>query len=294
MARRRMIWDNFLIDRDINSVSVPAQLLFVRMIVKTDDYGIIPADVYTMEKSLNLPRTIMRKLDEHIRELTDQQLITGFVYDGKPYFSLKRDRFDEYQAYLINKRTRSECLRLPSEVMESEAWLKIISNKMDSEGLPRSPVKPLKEHFDANTLQIPQSLASRPDFMRLWRDWLAERAGRRLKNTERALTEQLAFLSKQPDPAECLRRAIAGEWQGLHELTTSRSVARVSTVKPPVVGPSMVSAGIHRSAFEAFLIGRGKRGGSDWTIKDGVFHGTGIRKLYDDFTSSTAQLSGAK
>lgn len=151
-----MISENFLIDREINALSIPAQLLFVRMLVRTDDYGILPGDEYTLDAALNLPPQLKRRLPELTDEIVKRGLMQGFIYDGRPYFAMKRDRFDEYQSYLIQKRTRSETLRLNADVMESEKWDEILSNVWE---LKRVQTKPAAEQ---------QPNGEHAEFTRMW------------------------------------------------------------------------------------------------------------------------------
>jgi hypothetical protein len=123
MARRRMISENLLYDPQFNQLSIPAQNLFIRMLIKTDDYGVIPADQWTM---LNLPQKVFRELVPLIGEITEAGLIVGFLHEDKPFFVFKRGRFDEYQSYLIQKRRRSEYLRLDKEEMDGDVFQEIL------------------------------------------------------------------------------------------------------------------------------------------------------------------------
>jgi hypothetical protein len=125
MGRRRMLSENLLYDPEFNSLSIEAQNLFVRMLIKSDDYGILPADQWAM---LNLPARISRKLENLVHELEAHGLVQGFIYENKPFFAFKKGRFDEYQSYLIQKRRRSEYLRLDRVAMESEKFQEILGN----------------------------------------------------------------------------------------------------------------------------------------------------------------------
>lgn len=111
-----MISQNLLLDESFNSLSVSAQNIFVRMLVVSDDYGVVPASEYVLRKLINIPESV--KLMEYIQEIVDQGLGKRFRYDGKPFFIYKRDRFDEYQSYLIKNRRKSEYLRLTSQQIQ--------------------------------------------------------------------------------------------------------------------------------------------------------------------------------
>jgi hypothetical protein len=120
-----MLSENILYDPSYNSLSIEAQALFVRMLIKTDDYGVLPGDQFSM---LNLPRHTERQLESLLAEIEDAGLIKGFLYEEKPFFAFKRDRFDDYQSYLIAKRTKSEYLRLDRESMEGKVFQDILGH----------------------------------------------------------------------------------------------------------------------------------------------------------------------
>ncbi|MFA7521057.1 hypothetical protein, partial [Shewanella sp.] len=120
-----MLSESLLYDPHFNSISIEAQNLFVRMLIKTDDYGILPADQWTM---FNLSTKTLNSLEKLIGEIESAGLVKLFQYEEKPFIAFKRDRFDEYQSYLIQKRTKSEYLRLTKDVMESSHLEEILGN----------------------------------------------------------------------------------------------------------------------------------------------------------------------
>lgn len=126
MARRRMISENILYDPGFNSLSMAAQNLFIRLLIKTDDYGIIPADEYALCSMLNLPLAIKRTLPKLLDEIEAAEIGARFTYESKVYFLFKRERFDEYQSYLLKNRTRSEYLRLEKDFMEGDGFREIL------------------------------------------------------------------------------------------------------------------------------------------------------------------------
>jgi hypothetical protein len=130
-----MLSENLLYDPNFNLLSIPAQNLFVRMLIKTDDYGILPADRWPM---LNLPVSIERKLEQLIGEMETVGLIVGILYEDRPFLVFKRDRFDEYQSYLIKNRTHSEYLRLSRDAMEGNVFQEILGKpwKFQRVGMP--------------------------------------------------------------------------------------------------------------------------------------------------------------
>jgi hypothetical protein len=112
MARRRMISQEMIYDAAFNALSIEAQLLFVRMLAVADDCGVVPADPYELTTLTN-PSPKMRKgLMGYVKEIKGAGLMTAFEYSGKPFVMFKRESFDTHQSYLLNKRTRSEYLKM--------------------------------------------------------------------------------------------------------------------------------------------------------------------------------------
>lgn len=110
-----MLSQNIIYDEDFNSLSIEAQWLFVRMLMITDDCGVIPASEYSLKSMCNLPNKIYSKLQDFLYELINAKLIQGFVYENKKYFCFKKDTFDDYQAFIIKNRTRSEYLKMDKD-----------------------------------------------------------------------------------------------------------------------------------------------------------------------------------
>ena len=113
MARRRMISAEIINDEEFNSLSIEAQNLFVRLLAVSDDFGVVPANPYSMNKIINTPPGI--DLQKGITEIVGQKLGKIIDYEEKHFFIFKADRFDEYQSYVIKNRARSEYLRLSLE-----------------------------------------------------------------------------------------------------------------------------------------------------------------------------------
>jgi hypothetical protein len=100
------------------------QNLFIRILAVSDDYGVVPANLYILGKLTNPPKKI--DLEKSLAEIIGAGLGFRFPYEGVDFFMFKRDRFDDYQSYLVAKRTRSEYLRLTSEEMKSEKFQEVL------------------------------------------------------------------------------------------------------------------------------------------------------------------------
>lgn len=154
-----MISENLLYDPEYNKLSIEAQLLFIRILIKTDDYGIVPADQWCM---FNLSQKIQNNIDKYLDEIEGSGLAISFYYNEKPFFLLKRDRFDDYQSYLIKNRTRSEYLRLDKETMEGSGFQEILGN---SRKFPKGVMLTNREIRDKSTKIKDKDMF---DFESLW------------------------------------------------------------------------------------------------------------------------------
>jgi hypothetical protein len=110
-----MISQELIYDALFNALSVEAQLLFLRMLAVTDDCGILPGESYELSVLTNPPKKIRANFDGYLGEIRYHGLMTVFEYNGKKFLMFKRDSFDNHQSYLLNKRTRSEYLRMSYE-----------------------------------------------------------------------------------------------------------------------------------------------------------------------------------
>jgi hypothetical protein len=136
-----MISENLLFDPDYNSLSVQSRELFIRMLIKTDDYGILPAHPYTLGGLLNLDNQTKDEMLNLIEEIEGQKLIKCFFYNDSLFFAFKKDRFDEYQSYVIKNRCRSEYLRLPKEDLDDgklEELVKVSGNFREFPGISQA------------------------------------------------------------------------------------------------------------------------------------------------------------
>lgn len=122
MAKRRMISQELIYDESFNSLSIEAQLFFLRMLAVSDDCGVVPASEYTLLALTNPPEKIRKGLAGYIKEIVDNELGTIASYQGRKYFLFKRDSFDRYQSYIINKRVNSEYLKMTSNEFDDIDW----------------------------------------------------------------------------------------------------------------------------------------------------------------------------
>ena len=127
MARRRMISEKINYDEEFNTLSIESQLIFLKMLAVADDYGVLPGNLYTLERIINPPDKLRKNLEKYVQEILDNKLAYTFIYNDKKYFMFKENSFDEIQSYLIKNRTKSEYLGLKSEIMEDYRKLQEIT-----------------------------------------------------------------------------------------------------------------------------------------------------------------------
>ncbi len=128
MARRRMISQELIYDENFNSISIKAQNIFVRMLVVSDDFGVVPANDYTLRAILNPPEKLSKKLQEILKEIVVAKLGITFNYADKFWFMFKPQSFETINSYVLNKRTKSEYLKLDKDEILSEKFQEILRN----------------------------------------------------------------------------------------------------------------------------------------------------------------------
>lgn len=112
MARRRMLSEEILTDEKFNGLSLESQNLFLRMLALADDCGVVPASEYTLAALTNPPPKVRRNLLGYVNEIVDAGLGRLIVYQNKAFFTFKPESFLAHQGHILNKRTRSEYLRI--------------------------------------------------------------------------------------------------------------------------------------------------------------------------------------
>jgi len=112
MAKKRMVTQDINFDEDFNSVSLEAQLLFLRCLTIADDCGVFPANDFTLQGLINCPDKLKKVFDKCFAELVNIKLLLKFTHLGKQFYCFKKESWEENQKYLIKNRTRSEYLKI--------------------------------------------------------------------------------------------------------------------------------------------------------------------------------------
>lgn len=126
-----MISQELIYDLEYNSMSLEAQLLFLRLLTVSDDFGFVPANEYTLTTLTNPHPRIKKSINKYLNEIVDTGLGFVFEYNGNKYFGMKRSSFDNYQSYVITKRTKSEYLKISKEIIQSEKFQEFLGNSIE-------------------------------------------------------------------------------------------------------------------------------------------------------------------
>ncbi len=263
MARRRLVTDEIIFKKEFNALSIEAQAAWTRILVKTDDCGVVPADPDELRPLTNMPPKI--NVEKVLAEYQKSQLGILITWKGKPYFVFNPATFDRSQSFILGKRTKSEYLRMSRD--EFEAFIADEFQHIDIPGnsrnsYPNSPhqvesreqkveskeIGGVGENSDEpkpDTVQyegkggktetlltwiehVPPRFRAMKDFEHQWREWVK---ARRRKGKEHILTSEAAeWEIKQlekfdSDPVDVVRQSAARKWVGLFEVkVTAREI----------------------------------------------------------------------
>lgn len=104
-----MISADLIYDKLYNSLPVAERELFIRMLVVSDDCGVVPADIDELSLLVAIPKTNLQKMIDSIVSIG---LMVSSQYRTKKFLCFKPESFDRYQHWFIHKRTRSEYLHI--------------------------------------------------------------------------------------------------------------------------------------------------------------------------------------
>lgn len=145
-----MLSEDILTDEKFNALSLEAQNLFLRMLAKADDCGVIPANEYTLAALVNPPPRVRKNLAGHIEEIVGAGLGRVIIHQQKPFFTFKLEAFLEHQGHILNKRTRSEYLRISAEEYDSGKFLELPRNSCSNEETASSTVESRKQKAESS------------------------------------------------------------------------------------------------------------------------------------------------
>jgi hypothetical protein len=219
MARRRMISEEMLYDEQFNSLSMEAQNLFIRMLAKSDDCGVIPASDYSLNALLNLPDKLRKNLRAFLGEIVSAGMGVVVEHQEKQYFLFKSKSFLKYQSYIINKRHKSEYLDITAEEFDSTIWKSYEEH-----------MKPICPAYGVESREKKVESRKQKELVEvffdndLWEKFKQHRKEAKKPLTPTAETAALEKIYKlatgNPHMAEAIvRETIAGSWKGFFPLS---------------------------------------------------------------------------
>lgn len=111
MARGRMIDKKLITSRKVNSISLGAECLYVRVLSLTDDFGRYHSDTRILKAhAFSLRRVTERAIQKWLSELVDVGLIRLYSVDGEEY--LEVTRFEDFQTFRTDRK-RQELFPVP-------------------------------------------------------------------------------------------------------------------------------------------------------------------------------------
>jgi len=159
MAKRRMISQELIIDEEFNSLSIEAQNLFLRMLVVSDDYGVVPANEYALSKLINPPKKIARLTQHYLDEISSVGLGGIVGHNGRQFFIFKPEAFERHQSYILGKRRKSEYLRISKGELDSGKFKEILGNVRRGKDVSRKKRDVSKEQKEVSRKDKPKDLA---------------------------------------------------------------------------------------------------------------------------------------
>jgi hypothetical protein len=118
----RALSDDILTDPRYNALSDGAVWIFNRLLVKSDDFGVLPFNIEELHGLLNTyarPK-YHKQLEALIREVVDRGFAKIVDYNGGQFFIWKPETFKRIQGAYVSKRTKSKYLRIKRVVFEAD------------------------------------------------------------------------------------------------------------------------------------------------------------------------------
>lgn len=197
----------------MNNISLQAEVLFVRLIMKADDYGCFHANPKLIKGAL-FPLRDVRESDitRWMDEIRKAGLIAFYAEAGKTYLLIKN----------FGQRLRSMKRRHP-EPNDSN----LLTIDGDSRTIDRNPRPETETEVETKPKQETEGEVARPalilphsgeEFKEKWEKLLKQKKWRG-KSLD-ALQESLQILSEAPeqDAIKMMQKSIAGNWQGVFPL----------------------------------------------------------------------------
>jgi len=103
MARGRMIDKKLIVSRKVNSVSIGAECLYIRVLLLTDDFGRYHADPRILKSlAFSLRGVTTKTILKWLRELVEIGLIKLYSVNNEEYLEIAR--FEDFQTFRTDRK----------------------------------------------------------------------------------------------------------------------------------------------------------------------------------------------
>jgi len=217
MARRRMIEVSISHDKELNSLSDFAQLLFLKILPHTDDFGRFEGDPVVVKARVD-PLS-MKKVSVYEKAMQDISTAKLWVWyetpDGKKVVQYQPKSFERINAFLIKNRGNSEY----PPYKESYKLISIDMLPYPIEGL-KTKAKSIKQK--AERAEIPEELKT-AEFENVWLEFIESRIYIKKPLTKLAEEKHFKELLKVDiqTAIAMVEQSVKNQWQGIFELTTN-------------------------------------------------------------------------
>lgn len=233
----------------VNSLDPSAEVLFVRLIMKADDYGRFTANA-------KLIRSLCYPLKDGIRESDISRqlaacekagLIATYVATGKPFLEIvnfnqrlraKRSVYPPPESAVTCQQPADTCQQHAVTCQQSAAECGLKGREDEYEENSNTNTKMKSNAVAVAPVEIPPELQT-TQFENAWGELKTYRAERKLKTTPTSQRQLLKKMSEWgPERAiSAIYHSIANNWQGVFEPTLNGKQKTIA------IGPGQVAAG---------------------------------------------------
>jgi hypothetical protein len=219
MARRRMIEVSIAHDKAFNSLSDFAQLLFLKILPHTDDYGRFEGDPEVVKARVDpLSKKNSAKYQQAMHEISRSGLWLWYKTEsGRFVIQYKPASFQRINAFLIKNRGNEE-------FPEYKEGYETISNDMAPYHIESTKHKAISNKQKAERAEIPLKLKT-PEFEKVWNEFHEQRQAMKKPLTKLAEEKHFKLLLQVDISAAVamVEQSIRNQWLGIFELKANGS-----------------------------------------------------------------------
>jgi len=128
MRHRRMVSSSITTSLKVNSMTIPARLLYTWMLTRADDHGRLEGDPLHIKANV-FPMTDFTgvQIAEFLNEMVKADLIIWYVAEGKCYIQI--NDWDKYQTFHGITRSESKLPKPTSKLVDRSTKLGVVVNQ---------------------------------------------------------------------------------------------------------------------------------------------------------------------